>query len=131
MVLLRKKKMQLHGQTMGSRRSPQHNLLHCRDGPHVRRHWRRQLRRHHGHSRHGTCRHGWTRISGQLPFSGLMVFSASILQANAPRFLRCYGQKIPMWATLTLWVVSLVLGIVLFFMVNTSLLGNFPSSFGD
>ncbi len=50
--------------------------------------------------------------------------------AAAPKFLRCYGQKTLMWATLTLWIVSLVLGIVLYFTVNTTLLGNFPISLG-
>jgi hypothetical protein len=58
--------------------------------------------------------------------AGSWFLSIFILQANTPKIMRCYTQKIPMWITLFLWVTSLVLGIVLFFMLNTSMLGNFP-----
>ena len=63
--------------------------------------------------------------------AGSWFLSTTILQAQTPKFMRCYGQKIPMWITLVLWVSSLVLGIVLYLMVNTSALGSFPISFGN
>jgi hypothetical protein len=62
--------------------------------------------------------------------AGSWFLQLTVLQANTPKFMRCYGQKIPMWATLVLWVASLVFGIVLFLMVNTSILGSFPIQFG-
>ena len=69
---------------------------------------------------------GGLAFLGSFLLVGSWFLSSFVLQADAPKFLRCYGQKIPMWATLALWVVSLVLGIVLFFMVNTTWLGSFP-----
>ncbi len=62
---------------------------------------------------------------------GSWLLSTFFLQSATPPFLRCYAQKIPMWATLIFWVTSLALGIMLFLMVNTSLLGNFPLTLGN
>jgi hypothetical protein len=63
--------------------------------------------------------------------AGSWFLSATFLQAATPKFMRCYGQKIPMWITLVLWVTSLVLGITLYMMLNTSLLGSFPVTLGN
>lgn len=49
-----------------------------------------------------------------------------VKQSDMPVFMRGYAQKIPMWITLILWVTSLTLGVVLFLMLNTSILGSFP-----
>jgi hypothetical protein len=46
---------------------------------------------------------------------------------DMPMFMRCYAQKNPMWITLVFWVTSLTLGIVLFLILNTSVLGSFLS----
>jgi hypothetical protein len=62
---------------------------------------------------------------------GSCFLSTTVLKASTPKFMRCYGQKIPMWITLGLWVTSLVLGIALYFMINTSVFGTFPIGFGD
>ncbi len=62
--------------------------------------------------------------------AGSWFLSTTVLQAATPKFMRCYSQKIPMWATLVLWVTSLLFGIVLFLMINTSWLGNFPVTQG-
>ena len=63
--------------------------------------------------------------------AGSYFISTTILQAATPTLMRCYSQKIPMWITLLLWTTSLVLGIVLYFMVNTTVLGSFPVGFGN
>jgi hypothetical protein len=63
--------------------------------------------------------------------AGSWFLSTTILQAATPSFMRCYTQKIPMWITLLLWTTSLVLGIALYLMVNTTILGNFPIGFGN
>jgi hypothetical protein len=51
---------------------------------------------------------------------GSWMTSTWILKAQTPKRMRCYFQRIPMWLTLLLWVTSLVLGILLYLMVNTS-----------
>ncbi len=63
--------------------------------------------------------------------AGSWFLSTTILQTATPSFMRCYAQKIPMWITLLLWTTSLVLGIVLYFMANTTILGSFPLGFGN
>jgi hypothetical protein len=63
--------------------------------------------------------------------AGSWFLSTTVLQTATQSFMRCYSQKIPMWITLLLWTTSLVLGIVLYFMVNTIVLGTFPVGFGD
>jgi hypothetical protein len=45
---------------------------------------------------------------------------------DMPIFMRCYAQKNPMRISLLLWVTSLTLGIALFLMLNTSVLGSYP-----
>jgi hypothetical protein len=35
-----------------------------------------------------------------------------------------------MWVVLSLWLVSLIMGFVLYIMVNTTWLGSFPVGFG-
>jgi uncharacterized membrane protein YozB (DUF420 family) len=42
--------------------------------------------------------------------------------------LQCYGKlnRRIMWVVLTLWLVSFIMGFVLYIMVNTMLLGSFP-----
>jgi hypothetical protein len=62
--------------------------------------------------------------------AGSWLLQLTLLQANTPKLMHCYGQKVPMWATLILWVTSLIFGTVLFLMVNTSLPGSFPVQFG-
>jgi hypothetical protein len=52
---------------------------------------------------------------------GSWFLTTTILQANAPRFLRCYRQKRPMQITLLFWTISLVLGIALYLYLNTSI----------
>jgi uncharacterized membrane protein YozB (DUF420 family) len=71
-----------------------------------------------------------------VTFGGLTMLSSlwvlgtwlvpTFLLQNAK--LRCYGKlnKRIMWVVLTLWLVSLIMGFVLFVMVNTNLLGSFP-----
>jgi hypothetical protein len=63
--------------------------------------------------------------------AGSWFLTITVLHTATPSFMRCYSQKIPMWITLLLWTTSLVLGIVLYFMVNTCALGTFPIGFGD
>jgi uncharacterized membrane protein YozB (DUF420 family) len=63
--------------------------------------------------------------------AGSWLLSTLVLKAETPKFMRCHGQKTPMWITLGLWVASLVFGILLFVMLNTSLLGNFPVFTGN
>jgi hypothetical protein len=63
--------------------------------------------------------------------AGSWLLSSLFLQSAAPSFMRCYSQKIPMLGTLVLWTTSLVLGTVLFVMLNTSLLGNLPVPIGS
>jgi hypothetical protein len=63
--------------------------------------------------------------------AGSWILSTTILQAATPSFMRCYSQKIPMWITLLLWTTSLFLGIVLYLIVNTTLLGSFSIGFGN
>jgi hypothetical protein len=59
--------------------------------------------------------------------AGVWVLSMLFFKpTDLPMFMRCYTQKSPMWITLLLWVTSLTLGIVLFLMLNTSILGSFP-----
>ena len=45
-----------------------------------------------------------------------------------PMQTQCYGSlnKKVMWAVLVLWLASLIVGLFLFAMVNTKMLGNFP-----
>jgi hypothetical protein len=74
---------------------------------------------------------GGLAFLGSFWLVGSWFLSTTILQSETPRFMRCYGQKAPMWATLTLWVASLVLGIALFFMVNTTWFGSFPIFAGN
>jgi hypothetical protein len=62
--------------------------------------------------------------------AGSWFLSSTILQTATPKFMRCYSQKTPMWVTLMLWVTSLTFGIVLFLMINTSWLGNYPVTQG-
>jgi hypothetical protein len=71
-----------------------------------------------------------------VTFGGLTMLSSlwvlgtwlvpTLLLQNAK--LRCYGKlnKRIMWVVLTLWLISLTMGCVLFVMVNTNLLGSFP-----
>jgi uncharacterized membrane protein YozB (DUF420 family) len=71
-----------------------------------------------------------------VTFGGLAMLSSlwvlgtwlvpTFLLQNAK--LRCYGKlnKRIMWVVLTLWLISLIMGFVLFVMVNTNLLGSFP-----
>ncbi len=71
-----------------------------------------------------------------VTFGGLTMLSSlwvlgtwlvpTLLLQNAK--LRCYGKlnKRIMWVVLTLWLISLIMGFVLFVMVNTNLLGSFP-----
>jgi len=60
--------------------------------------------------------------------AGSWFLSSMVLKNSTPKLMRCYGQKWPMWITLILWVTSLVLGIILFVMLNSSVLGTFPIS---
>jgi len=75
-----------------------------------------------------------------VTFGGLTMLSSlwvlgtwivpTLLMQNAK--LRCYGKlnKRIMWVVLTLWLVSLIMGFVLYVMVNTTLLGSFPVGLG-
>jgi uncharacterized membrane protein YozB (DUF420 family) len=69
-------------------------------------------------------------------FGGLTMLSSLWILGTwlVPTFLlqnaklRCYGKlnKRLMWVVLTLWLVSLIMGFMLYVMVNTTWLGNFP-----
>ena len=50
-----------------------------------------------------------------------------------PLKISCYGtlNKRVMWAILLLWATSLILGLFLYLMVNTNLLGSFPVQIGE
>jgi uncharacterized membrane protein YozB (DUF420 family) len=71
-----------------------------------------------------------------VTFGGLTMLSSLWVLGTwlVPTFLlqnvklRCYGKlnKRIMWVVLTLWLVSLIMGFLLFVIVNTNLLGSFP-----
>ncbi len=130
MVLLRKKKMRLHGKTMIAAVVLNIISFVAVMGPA----WDNV-----GESRTGIMGTiGAAHVAtGGLAFllsffvGGSWLLSTFFLQTATPPFLRCYSQKIPVWTTLILWVTSLALGILLFLMVNTGFLGNFPVAFGD
>ena len=76
-----------------------------------------------------------------VTFGGLTMLSSLWVLGTwlVPTFLlqnsklRCYGKfnKRIMWVVLSLWLVSLIMGFVLYIMVNTTWLGSFPVGFGN
>ncbi len=76
-----------------------------------------------------------------VTFGGLTMLSSLWVLGTwlVPTFLlqnsklRCYGKfnKRIMWVVLSLWLVSLIMGFVLYIMVNTTWLGSFPVGFGS
>ena len=75
-----------------------------------------------------------------VTFGGLTILSSLWVLGTwlVPTFLmqnsklRCYGKlnKRIMRVVLTLWLVSLIMGFVLYLMVNTTMLGSFPITQG-
>lgn len=59
---------------------------------------------------------------------GTWLVPTLLLQSDK---LRCYGQinKRIMTAVTVLWLAALIAGFILFFIVNTTLLGSFPVGF--
>ena len=68
---------------------------------------------------------GGLTMIGSLWVLGTWVVPKLLLQNEK---FRCYGKlnKRIMWVVLTLWLVSLIMGFVLYIMVNTTWLGSFP-----
>ena len=69
-------------------------------------------------------------LGGLAMLSSLWVVGTWLLPllSTRPMKARCYGawNKRLMWIVLGLWLASLIMGFVLYLMINTTLLSNFP-----